>query len=69
MNGGTRTTTTTKDVYTVLNHLKESVEVEYCSPKIIGEIMVWAGKRLAETYEKEYERVKIKESFLYKFLG
>jgi hypothetical protein len=59
----------TKDVYTVLNHLKESVEIEYCSPRFVGEVMAWAGKKLAETYESEYERLKIKESFLYKFLG
>jgi len=52
--------------HTVLSHLRDSIEAEYCQPRLIAEVLQIAGKVLADQYEPLYERLRVKECFLYK---
>jgi|LauGreDrversion4_2_1035121.scaffolds.fasta_scaffold39108_3 hypothetical protein len=47
-------------------HLKDSIEIDFCKPKLIAEVLQIVGRVLVEQYEPLYERLRIKECFLCK---
>lgn len=49
---------------TILRHLKDSVELEFCSHKLVSQLMKLAESLILEQYELLYERLRIKECFL-----
>jgi hypothetical protein len=52
--------------HTILTHLRDSFEVEYCDPRLVAEVLQLSGKILADQYGPLYERLRVKECFLYK---
>lgn len=52
--------------FTVLRHLKESLETDFVPPRQLAQALVKVGRRLAEDYEPLYERLRAKEAFLIK---
>lgn len=55
--------------FTILRHLRDSVEQEYCSPKLIAQVLQQAKNILVKQYEPLYENLKIKEAFLVRTYG
>ena len=52
--------------FTILQHLKYSIETEYGPPRQSALALVKVGRMLSEKYEPLYERLRAKESFLIK---